>query len=145
MSVRTILFVCIHNSARSQMAEAFANSLAGDRFAAFSAGLEEGKLNPMVVTVMSELGIDISGNATKTVAAPGICDRSFDFVVTVCDESSAQACPVFPGGGRRLHWSFPDPSALAGSYDERLAATRRIRDDIRAQVARWLAEVPAGS
>jgi len=132
-----VLFVCIHNSARSQMAEAFLNHLARDRFAASSAGIEPGKLNPIVVMAMQEIGIDLSGAQTTGVDSLLAANEAFDFVITVCDETSAERCPVFPGTATRLHWGFPDPSALTGSEAEKLAATRLIRDEIRARVAAW--------
>jgi arsenate reductase len=135
-----VLFVCIHNSARSQMAEAFLNHLGADRFEAESAGLEPGTLNPLVVAVMREEGIDISGNRTKGVEEFLKEGRRYDFVVTVCDETSAERCPVFPGPATRLHWGFADPSSLAGNEDERLAATRTIRDQIRERVEAFLRE-----
>src|SRR5580693_2991673 len=109
---KKILFVCIHNSARSQMAEAFLNKTCGDVFEAHSAGIEPGKLNPIVVEAMQETGIDISGNKTKTVSDMIQSGRTFACVITVCDETSAERCPIFPGAVQRLHWSFPDPSAL---------------------------------
>ncbi len=133
----TILFVCIHNSARSQMAEAFVNRHFGDRFEAHSAGLEPGKLNPIVVAAMREKGIDISGNATKSVDDMLRSGRNFTWVVTVCDEASAERCPVFPGAAKRLHWGFPDPSAAHGDAHEKLAQTRAIRDRIEDTVRTW--------
>jgi arsenate reductase len=133
-----VLFVCIHNSARSQMAEAFVNARGGP-VRAFSAGLEAGTLNPVVVAAMREAGIDIAHHRAKSVADPEIAGRAFDYVVTVCDEASAEACPVFPTRGARLHWSFPDPSAFAGDEASRLARTRDVRDAIRARVEAWLA------
>ena len=136
-----VLFVCIHNSARSQMAEAFVNAHAGP-VRAFSAGLEAGSLNPIVVTAMREAGIDIADHRAKSVADPEIAARPYDYVVTVCDEASAERCPVFPTRGARLHWSFPDPSAFAGDENSRLARTREVRDAIRARVDAWLATIP---
>jgi len=138
---KKILFVCIHNSARSQMAEAFLNRLCGDEFEAFSAGLESGKLNPIVVEAMRETGIDISGNKTKTVMDFIKAGVLFSYVVTVCDEANAERCPIFPGVTKRLHWGFPDPSALQGSPDEKLAKTREIRDAIRGKIEEWCAEI----
>ncbi len=132
--MKTVLFVCIHNSARSQMAEAFVNVSCADKLRAYSAGLERGNLNPVVVEAMGELRIDISKNATKTVADDEIRSRSYDYVVTVCDEASAEACPIYPTTGKRLHWSFPDPSAFSGTPDEKLDRTRSVRDDIAAHV-----------
>jgi len=133
----SVLFVCIHNSARSQMAEAFLN-LQGERFIAESAGIEPGSLNPYVVAAMKEIGIDISGNKTKDVSHFIEQGQSFDYVVTVCDETSAERCPVFPGRTKRLHWGFPDPSTVPGSDQEKMQAIRKIRDDIRAKVAEWI-------
>ncbi|GAC1597251.1 MAG: arsenate reductase ArsC [Candidatus Velthaea sp.] len=138
---RSALFVCIHNSARSQMAEAFVNVECGDFLRAFSAGLERGTLNPVVVEVMREIGIDISTARSKSVADEDVRERSYDYVVTVCDEASAQACPVYATNGTRLHWGFPDPSAFAGSPQERLARTREVRDAIATRVRAWCAEV----
>ncbi len=132
-----ILFVCIHNSARSQMAEAFVNTLCPERFEAHSAGIEPGALNPLVVEAMAELGIDLSGKATKSVDDMLASGWEFSHVVTVCDEASAERCPFFPGGGERLHWGFPDPSTLAGTKEERLARVREIRDAIRSRVESW--------
>ncbi|UFS70618.1 arsenate reductase ArsC [Geomonas sp. RF6] len=145
MSRVNVLFVCIHNSARSQMAEAFVNHLAGDRFLADSAGLEPGVLNPCVVEVMAEVGIDISQKRTKSVDEVQKSGASFDYVITVCDEASAERCPVFPGGTKRLAWSFPDPSALQGSHEAKLEATREIRDAIKARVEKFVAEGPTGN
>lgn len=133
-----VLFVCIHNSARSQMAEAYLNRLGADRFEAESAGLEPGTLNPLAVAVMKEEGIDISRNSTKDVSDFLRLGRRFEFVVTVCDETAAERCPVFPGPATRLHWSFPDPGALTGSQEERLAATRYIRNQIKDRVEAFL-------
>ena len=138
---KRVLFVCIHNSARSQMAEAFLNKICGDGFEAHSAGLEPGKLNPMVIEAMQELGIDISQNQTKAVLDYVKAGTMFAYVITVCDEASAERCPVFAGVTRRLHWSFPDPSSFRGSPEERLAGTRTVRDDIKAKIEAWCAEV----
>jgi arsenate reductase len=135
--MKKVLFVCIHNSARSQMAEAFLNQLGAGRFQASSAGIQPGTLNPIVVSAMEEVGIDLSGAQTTGVAELLAAGASYDFVITVCDEASAERCPVFPGPGTRLHWGFPDPSALPGTAAEKLAATRAIRDDIRNHVATW--------
>ena len=140
-----ILFVCIHNSARSQMAEAFLNRLCPDRFEAQSAGLEAGRLNPHVVEVMKEIGIDISANKTKTVADMLQSGQSFSCVVTVCDETNAERCPVFPGAGARLHWGFPDPSGFRGTREEILAGTRQVRDAIRQKIQDWCDAVRHGT
>jgi len=127
----------VHNSARSQMAEAFLNELCGDTFEAYSAGLEPGALNPVVVQVMQEIGLDISGNQTKSVFDMVKSSRHFGYVITVCDETNAERCPVFPGVARRIHWSFPDPSALTGTPAENLAMVREIRDMVKAKVKEW--------
>jgi len=136
-----VLFICIHNSARSQMAEAWMNHICGDRFEAQSAGLEPGTLNPLVVEAMCEVGIDISHKGTQRVFDVWKSGPVFAYVVTVCDESSAEKCPIFPGPTRRVHWSFPDPSTLIGTHAEKLAAVREIRDAIRARIEEWCDEV----
>lgn len=132
-----VLFVCIHNSARSQMAEAYLNHLEGDRFAAESAGIEPGVLNPLVVEAMALDNIDISGNETNSVFDFHRQGRAYDYVVTVCDKEAAERCPIFPGGGQRLHWSFPDPSRFTGSHDEKLAQVIMVRDEIKETVGAW--------
>lgn len=142
MSKQKVLFVCIHNSARSQMAEAYLNALGGDRYEAESAGIEPGVLNPIVVDTMKEDGIDISGNATKDVFAFLRQGKVYSYVITVCDETAAERCPVFPGSGTRLHWGFPDPGALTGTRDEKLEKTRLIRDNIKRQVETFLRDDP---
>jgi arsenate reductase (thioredoxin) len=138
---KKVLFICIHNSARSQMAEAFLNQICGDEFEAHSAGLEPGKLNPIVVETMQEIGIDISGNQTKAVFDMFKSGKLFAYVITVCDEASAERCPIFPGLTRRLHWSFPDPSSLQGTHEEKLAKTREVRDSIKSKIKAWCEEV----
>lgn len=136
-----VLFVCIHNSSRSQMAEAFLNATCGNRFQAFSAGLQPGKLNPIAVESMRLRGIDISKNKTKSVDDILTSGTQFEFVITVCDETSAETCPIFPGEGIRLHWGFTDPSRLTGSDQEKLAGTIRIRDEIEARILEWCKEI----
>jgi arsenate reductase (thioredoxin) len=138
---KRVLFVCIHNSARSQMAEAFLNRICGDTFEAHSAGIEPGRLNPVVVEAMREIGIDISGNQTKSVNDYLKAGKLFAYVITVCDETSAERCPIFPGVTTRLHWGFPDPSAIQGTHEEKLARTREIRNSIKAKVEAWCQEV----
>ena len=138
---KRVLFVCIHNSARSQMAEAFLNQICGKEFEAHSAGIEPGKLNPNVVEVMREVGIDISGNSTKAVMDFIKSGQMFSHVITVCDEASAERCPIFPGVTTRLHWGFPDPSSFKGSREEVLAKTREVRDAIKRKIEAWCAEV----
>lgn len=139
-----VLFVCVHNSARSQMAEAFLNTLGGDRFTASSAGLERGKLNPLAVEVMKDAGIDISRNSTKSVFDIYKSGALFSYVIAVCDAEAAQRCPTFPGITRTLLWSFPDPSSFTGTWEERLARTRDVRDAIRAKVEEFIKESAGG-
>ena len=138
---KRVLFICIHNSARSQMAEAWMNQICGDQFEAQSAGLEPGALNPLVVEAMAEVGIDISPKGTQRVSDVLESGTVFAYVITVCDESSAERCPIFPGSAKRLHWGFPDPSVLTGAPEEKLAAVRTIRDQIRAKIEAWCNEV----
>ena len=140
MDKKKVLFVCVHNSARSQMAEAFLKKYGGDRFEVESAGLEPGKLNPIVVEAMKEAGIDISQNKTKSVFDFYKKGKQYDYVVTVCDESQSGACPVFPGKVEELHWGFNDPSGFDGSREEKLKQTRVVRDAIRDRVKTWLKE-----
>jgi len=135
MSERTrILFVCSHNSARSQMAEAFLNLEALPGYVAESAGLEAGTLNPYVVRVMQELGVDLSGKQPRRVFDLVRQGKLYGHVITVCDTQTAEKCPVFPGITTRLHWSFEDPSTFTGTEEERLERTRQIRDQIRERV-----------
>ena len=142
MAKQKVLFVCVHNSARSQMAEAFLKKYSGNRFEVESAGMEPGKLNPIVVEAMKEAGIDISQNKTKSVFDFFKQGKAYDYVVTVCDESHAGACPVFPGTAvtKRIHWGFDDPSSFKGTLEERLAKTRVVRDKIKYRIIEWLKE-----
>jgi arsenate reductase len=134
MSKEKVLFMCIHNSGRSQIAEAFLNKLGGDKYEAESAGLEPGKLNPLVVEAMQEIGIDISKNLTKDVFEFFKQGRQFDYVITVCDEASGEKCPFFPGMRAKLHWSFEDPGNFEGTHEEKMAKVRIVRDSIREKV-----------
>jgi len=140
---KKVLFICIHNSARSQMAEAFLNFICSDYFEAHSAGLKPGALNPLAVEAMREVGVDISGKKTQAVFDVFKSGEFFPYVITVCDETSAERCPIFPGVTQRLHWSFPDPAALRGTRDERLEGVRKIRDEIRARIEAWCDEMCA--
>ena len=135
-----ILFVCIHNSARSQMAEAFLNHYDGKSLTAESAGLEPGKLNPNVVKVMQEVGIDISHKGIQEVFDLFKKGRLFQAVITVCDEASAEGCPIFPGVVRRMGWSFSDPSGFKGTEEEILENTRKVRDEIKEAVLAFIEE-----
>ena len=137
MEKKKVLFVCIHNSARSQMAEAWLNHLCGEFFQAHSAGLEPGNLNLLVVKVLEEVGIDISAKKTQSVFDLIKQGKLFNYVITVCDETSAERCPIFPGARERIHWSFPDPSKVIGTPEERLQRVRDIRDSIKTQVQVW--------
>ena len=125
------------------MAAAWLNDICGDDFEAESAGLEPGELNPLTVQVMNEVGIDISNNETQAVFDVFKRGQIFAYVITVCDETSAEKCPIFPGVTNRLYWSFPDPSALVGTQEERLEGTRKIRDDIRRRIETWRDEMCA--
>jgi arsenate reductase len=131
----TVLFICTHNSARSQMAEGLLNRLGVGRFEAQSAGTEPGTLNSLAVQVMAEAGIDVSGQRAKSV--DDFVQDAFDYVITVCDDAN-EACPVFPNARHRFHWSFADPSRAQGTPEERLAFFRAIRDAIRARVEEFL-------
>lgn len=131
-----VLFICVHNSARSQMAEAWLKKISPDKFEVTSAGLKPGKLNPLVVEVMKEAEIDISKNKTKSVFDL-VKDRKHDYVIAVCDESQSARCPVFPGEAKKLYWPFKDPSRFPGSRKDKLEAIRKVRDQIKAQVRQW--------
>ncbi|HWY97597.1 MAG TPA: arsenate reductase ArsC [Bacteroidia bacterium] len=141
MSKTKVLFMCIHNSARSQMAEAFLNKLASDKFEAESAGLEPGTLNLLVVQVMQEIGIDISRNKTKDVFEFFKQGKHFEYVVTVCDEASSEKCPFFPSQRKKLNWSFKDPSQFAGTMEEKMVEVRAVRDAIEKKVEEFIASV----
>jgi arsenate reductase len=126
-----VLFLCTHNSARSQMAEALLRHLGGDRFEPHSAGTEATHVRPLAVRAMDEIGVDISGQESKTLER--YLEEPFDYVITVCDHAN-EACPFFPGAANRLHWSFDDPSRVEGSEEERLAVFRSVRDRIRERI-----------
>jgi len=126
-----VLFLCTHNSARSQMAEGLLRHLAGDRFESHSAGTEATRVRPLAIRAMEEIGVDISGQVSKTLDR--YQQEPFDYVITVCDDAN-EACPFFPGAQSRLHWSFKDPSKAEGSEEERLAVFREVRDGIRRRI-----------
>ena len=128
---RRVLFLCTHNSARSQMAQGLLRTRGADRFEAFSAGTEATEVRPLAIRAMDEIGIDIRDQWSKRLDV--YLAEPFDAVVTVCD-NAREACPVFPGAQRTLHWSFDDPSAATGTDEERLAVFRRARDEIDARV-----------
>lgn len=134
-----VLFVCVHNSARSQMAEAFLKAIGGKHFEVESAGFEPGTLNPIVVAAMKEIGIDISLAKTKSVFDLYKQGRMYQYVISVCDEANSERCPIFPGIIRdRMHWSFRDPSSFKGSPEEKLTQTRIVRDEIKAKITEFV-------
>ena len=135
MSPPRVLFLCTHNSARSQMAEGFLRAMAGDRFEAGSAGTEKTSVNPLAVRAMAELGIDLGGHTSKVYADVEV--PAWDYLITVCDDAN-ERCPWVPGSVQRLHWSFPDPSRASGTEEERLVVFRRVRDQIQARLGDWL-------
>lgn len=130
---KKVLFLCTHNSARSQMAEGLLRAMYGDRYEAFSAGTEPGKLNPYVMKAMEEIGIDISSHRSKHMNE--FVGQEIDYVVTVCDDAK-EVCPVFPGGSQRIHHSFPDPSGFTGTHEKIMVGVRNVRD----QIKQWIAE-----
>jgi arsenate reductase len=130
-----VLFLCTHNSARSQMAEGLLRHLAGDRFEAHSAGTEATHVRLLAIRAMDETGVDITGQESKTLDR--YLEEPFDYVITVCDDAN-EACPFFPGAKNRLHWSLEDPSRAEGSEDERLAIFRKVRDEIRDRIEQEL-------
>jgi arsenate reductase len=135
-----VLFVCVHNSARSQMGETYLNDFGKELFIAESAGLEEGTLNQNVVEVMKEDGYDISKNETNSVFNFFKEGRDYTFVIKVCDELNGQRCPIFPNTLHTIYWNLPDPSAFSGTHDEILTKTREIRDEIKRRVLAFIEE-----
>ena len=133
-----VLLICGHNSGRSQIAEAFLKNFAGDNIYVESAGLVPKPINPLVVEVMQELGYDLSRATSDSVLDFFKEGRLYDYVITVCDETAAGQCPVFPGITKRLHWPFTDPETLTGTHEEQLDALRVIRDQIRDKLTGWL-------
>jgi arsenate reductase (thioredoxin) len=138
MQKTRVLFLCVHNSGRSQMAEAYLKKFGGENFSVESAGLEPGKLNPLAIEVMDEDGIDISQNQTKDVFAFFKAGKIFHYVITVCDKEASDRCPVFPGINEKINWSFDDPSKFSGTPEEKLAATRAVRDQIKEAVLQFV-------
>jgi arsenate reductase (thioredoxin) len=139
----SVLFLCVHNSARSQMAEAYLKKFSGGSDQAESAGLEPGKLNPYVVSALQEDGIDISSNKTQSVFDLYKAGRTYRYVITVCSKEAADRCPIFPGRMERLHWPFPDPSTFTGSDESIMAQVREVRDAIKAKVREFVAQINA--
>ncbi|MBF0481255.1 MAG: arsenate reductase ArsC [Desulfovibrionaceae bacterium] len=139
MKPKKVLFICTHNSARSQMAEAFLNQLGNDRYEAASGGFEPRPINPLVTEAMAEAGLDISTNQSKSVFDLFKAGRIFDYVITVCEDAREGQCPIFPGVTTRLHIPFVDPAVLSGSHEEKMASVREIRDAIKAKVVELMA------
>ena len=134
---KRVIFLCTHNSCRSQMAEGLVNHFLGDRFEAFSAGTEATRVNLLATRVMAELGIDITHHYSKTMDA--FADQPFDYVITLCGDAN-EKCPLFFGGVKRIHMGFEDPSRLPGSEDEVLPEYRRVRDEIRMRLTHFFEE-----
>lgn len=135
MAKKRVLFICTHNSARSQMAEGWLRHLYGDRYEVHSAGTEATRLRHLAIRAMSEVGIDISGQESKTLER--YIDQPWEYVITVCDEAN-EACPLFPGGRGRLHWSFTDPSQATGTEEDQLAVYREVREAISARIEEFV-------
>jgi len=138
MSKSKVLFICIHNSARSQMAEELLRKMAGDKFEVESAGLEPGTLNPIVVEVLKEEGIDITDKQTKAVFDLLKVGKTYDYVIAVCDGASAEKCPIFPGVNEKIHWSFTDPSKFKGTNQEKLAKIKEVKEEIKTKISKWV-------
>ena len=137
MTKARVLFLCTHNSARSQMAEGFLRALAGDRFEIASAGTEATRVHPLAIRAMEEVGISLAGHTSKTLDR--FLGQPWEYVITVCD-SANERCPAFPAPTRRLHWDFDDPSLATGTEPERLEVFRKVRDELLARLSAWLAE-----
>ena len=138
-----VLFVCVHNAARSRIAEAYLKKLGGPNFEVNSSGFEPQEANPLVVEAMKLVSVPL----VATEKQPSVFDlfrtgRRFNYVIAVCDEATGQKCPIFPGLTKRVSWSFPDPSEFTGSHREKLAQVIAVRDAIRAQIELWLKELP---
>lgn len=132
-----VLFVCVHNSARSQMAEGLANSIGGGKLKAKSAGSTPTQVHPLAIKVMEEIGIDIFGQTSKSFAE--VADQEFDYIITLCGDGDV-ICPTFPGNAKRLHWPNPDPAAAKGSEEERLEAFREVRDALLLRIRDLIAD-----
>lgn len=139
VSKTNVLFLCTGNSARSQMAEALLRRYAGDRFDVYSAGIEPKGIHPLTAAVLQEAGISLDGHTSKHVREY-MGKMHFGYLITVCADAEEKCPAVFPGAGRRLHWSFEDPAAFAGSEQERLQKFRDVRDQIDRKIRIWLAD-----
>ena len=144
MSKVRVLSICIHNSARSQMAEELLRACAGDLVEVESAGVEPGTINPVVAELLLEEGIDIRQKKTQSVFDLHQQGRSFDYVIAVCDPEAAEACPIFPAEKQRLHWPFPDPSQATGTMEEKKEYVRPILEEIRAKTSAFCAQLRNG-
>lgn len=138
--VTRVLFLCVQNSARSQMAEALLRQLGGERFVVESAGFEPAPLNPLAVAAMQEIGIDMGAAVPKAVFDLFRAGRRYDYVISVCDQATAERCPIFPGYTQRLAWSFADPASFEGGEEERRAQTVAVRESLRERLTAWLQE-----
>lgn len=138
MTKPRVLFLCYHNSARSQIAEGLLRHIAGDRFDVYSAGIEPTEVHPLAIKVMKEIAIDISNQSSKS--ASSLLSEHFGYIITVCDDTK-EKCPTFPGVAIRLHWPFEDPAKASGSEEEKLAVFRRVRDQIKEKIELWLKEI----
>ena len=138
---KKVLFICVHNSARSQMAEAWLNHLCGDVFEAESAGLEPGPLNPLVVEAMGQEGIDISHKSARSVFDAYRSGTLYSYVIRVCDRAAEDGCPIFPGVKAPLEWNFPDPAEVTGTHEQRMEQVCAIRDAIRERIEQWCEEM----
>lgn len=141
MEPKKVLFICVHNSARSQMAEELLRKYAGEKVVTESAGLEPGKLNPLAVEVLKEEGIDISAKETRSVFDLHKQGKKYNYVITVCSKEAEERCPIFPGASRRANWALPDPSKFEGSWTEKLEKTRAVKEEIRTRVLELLKEM----
>jgi arsenate reductase (thioredoxin) len=139
--VISVLFVCVHNSARSQMAEEYLRAMGGGLFLAESAGIEPGSLNPAVVKALGEDGIDIAGKRTQGVFDLYTAGRRYQYVIAVCSKDAADRCPIFPGTHTRLHWPFPDPAGFTGSEADVMGRVREVRDLIKNRVREFVEEI----
>jgi arsenate reductase (thioredoxin) len=132
---KRVLFLCTHNSARSQIAEGLLRKMGGDEFEVFSAGTEQTSVRPLAIEAMREIGIDITGHRSKTLDE--FAGENFDYVITVCDRAN-ESCPIFPGTTERIHWSFDDPTAVTGTEEQKLRAFRTVRDAIQQRLRIFL-------
>lgn len=141
-----VLFVCVHNAARSRMAEALLRDLGAGRFEVTSAGFEPREVNPVVVEALGQVGLTLPSTAPQpSVFELFRAGRHFHYVIGVCDEEHGQKCPLFPGVTQRLYWSFPDPASFRGSPDEKLARVVQVREAIRARLEAWLSTLPGAA